>query len=42
VFLAALFGEEKMERVISASVEQVKAIRARRRDRPGRRETGAE
>lgn len=32
LFLAALFGEEQMEKLIGASVEQVKALRAKRRE----------
>jgi hypothetical protein len=35
IFLAALFGEEQMERLMSSSVEQVKALRARRRESLG-------
>jgi hypothetical protein len=31
MFLAALFGEEQMEKLINASVQQVKTIRANRR-----------
>lgn len=41
MFLAALFGEERMEKLISSSVEQVKALRAQRRKSLGReREIG--
>jgi len=36
LFLAALFGEERMEKLIAASVEQVKTIRANRRKSLGR------
>jgi|SRR5277367_1616107 len=36
MFLAALFGEEQMEKVILSSVEQVKALRAKRRQSLGR------
>jgi len=36
LFLAALFGEEQMERIVSSSVEQVKALRAKRRKSLGR------
>jgi hypothetical protein len=36
MFLAALFGEEQMENVISASVQQVKALRENRRKSLGR------
>ena len=36
MFLAALFGEEQMEKVISASVQQVKQLRANRRKSLGR------
>jgi hypothetical protein len=32
MFLAALFGEERMEKLISSSVEQVKTLRAKRRE----------
>jgi len=32
LFLAALFGEDRMETVISSSVAQVKALRAKRRE----------
>jgi len=32
MFLAALYGEEQMEKIISSSVEQVRALRAKRRD----------
>jgi len=31
LFLAALFGEERMEKMMSSSVEQVKTLRANRR-----------
>ena len=41
MFLAALFGEEQMEKLMSSSVEQVKTIRAKRRTTLGR-ETGLE
>jgi hypothetical protein len=36
MFLAALFGEERMEKVIAASVEEVKTLRANRRKSLGR------
>jgi hypothetical protein len=36
MFWAALFGEEQMEKVISASVQQVKALRENRRKTLGR------
>ena len=36
LFLAALYGEERMEKIISSSVEQVKTIQAKRRETPGR------
>jgi hypothetical protein len=36
MFLAALFGEERMEKLIASSVEQVKALRASRRESLGR------
>jgi hypothetical protein len=36
MFLAALFGEERMEKLISSSVQQVKALRANRRKSLGR------
>jgi hypothetical protein len=36
MFLAALFGEEQMEKLISSSVQQVKTIRANRRTSLGR------
>jgi hypothetical protein len=36
MFLAALFGEDRMEKLISASVEQVKTLRAKRRESLGR------
>ena len=36
MFLAALFGEEQMEKLISASVHQVKTLRADRRRSLGR------
>jgi hypothetical protein len=36
MFLAALFGEEQMEKVISASVKQVKTLRANPRKSLGR------
>jgi len=36
MFLAALFGEEQMETLISSSVQQVKTIRAKRRTSLGR------
>jgi hypothetical protein len=36
MFLAALFGEERMEKLISSSVEQVKTLRANRRKSLGR------
>jgi len=36
MFLAALFGEERMERLIAASVEQVKTLRANRLKSLGR------
>jgi hypothetical protein len=32
LFLAALFGEEQMEVIISSSVQLVKALRAKRRE----------
>ena len=35
MFLAALFGEERMEKLISSSVEQVKTLRAKRRESLG-------
>lgn len=35
MFLAALFGEEQMEKVILSSVEQVKELRAKRRESLG-------
>lgn len=31
LFLAALFGEDRMEKIIAGSVEQVKALRTKRR-----------
>jgi len=36
MFLAALFGEARMEKLISSSVEQVKTLRANRRKALGR------
>jgi hypothetical protein len=36
LFLAAFFGEEQMEKLISSSLEQVKSLRANRRTSPGR------
>jgi len=36
LFLAALFGEERMERLMSSSVQQVKTLRANRRKSLGR------
>ncbi len=36
LFFSALFGEERMEKLIAASVEQVKTIRANRRKSLGR------
>lgn len=36
MFLAALFGEDQMEKLISSSVQQVKTIRAVRRKNLGR------
>jgi hypothetical protein len=36
MFLAALFGEEQMETIISAPVQQVKGLRAKRRENLGR------
>ena len=36
LFLAALFGEDRMEKLIASSVEQVKTIRANRRKSLGR------
>ena len=36
MFLAALFGEEQMEKLISSSVQQVKTIRANRQTSLGR------
>ncbi len=36
MFLAALFGEKRMEELISASVQQVKTLRANRRKSLGR------
>jgi len=36
LFLAALFGEEQMEKLISSSVEQVKTLSANRRKSLGR------
>jgi len=36
MFSAALFGEEQMEKLISSSVQQVKAIRGNRRKSLGR------
>ena len=36
MFLAALFGEDKMEELISSSVQQVKTLRANRRKALGR------
>jgi hypothetical protein len=36
LFLAALFGEEGMEKMMSSAVEQVKTLRANRRKTPGR------
>jgi hypothetical protein len=36
MFLAALFGEERMEELISSSVQQVKTLRANRRRTLGR------
>lgn len=35
MFLAALFGEQQMETIITGSVEQVKALRAKRRGQLG-------
>jgi hypothetical protein len=35
MFLAALFGEEQMEKLISSSVQQVKDLRAKRRETLG-------
>ena len=36
MFLAALFGEEQMEKMVSSSVQQVKTLRANRRTGLGR------
>ena len=36
LFLAALFGEEQMEKMVSSSVQQVKTLRANRRKSLGR------
>jgi hypothetical protein len=36
LFLSALFGEERMEKLISSSVQQVKTLRANRRKSLGR------
>ena len=36
LFLAALFGEEQMEKMMSSSVQQVKTLRANRRKHLGR------
>jgi hypothetical protein len=36
LFLSALFGEERMEKLISSSVQQVKTLRANRRKDLGR------
>jgi hypothetical protein len=36
MFLDALFGEERMEKLISSSVQQVKTLRANRRKSLGR------
>jgi len=36
LFLSALFGEERMEKLITSSVEQVKTLRANRRKSLGR------
>ena len=36
MFLAALFGEEQMEKMMSSSVQQVKTLRANRRKSLGR------
>ena len=36
LFLSALFGEERMEQLMSSSVEQVKTLRANRRKVLGR------
>jgi hypothetical protein len=36
MFLAALYGEERMEQIIASSVEQVKSLRAKRRESLGR------
>jgi hypothetical protein len=36
MFFAALFGEERMEKLMTASIEQVKTIRANRRKSLGR------
>jgi hypothetical protein len=40
LFLSALFGEERMEKLMSASIQQVKTLRANRRKSLGR-EPGA-
>jgi hypothetical protein len=40
MFLAALFGEEQMERLMSASLQQVKTLRANRRKSLGRGQLG--
>ena len=36
MFLAALFGEERMEKMMASSVQQVKTLRANRRRSLGR------
>lgn len=36
MFLAALFGEDRMEEIMSLSVQQVKGLRAKRRESLGR------
>lgn len=36
MFLAALFGEDQMEKMMSSSVQQVKTLRANRRESLGR------
>lgn len=35
LFLAALYGEERMEKIMASSVEQVKRLREKRRESPG-------
>ena len=42
LFLSALFGEERMEALITASVQQVKDLRAKRRQTMGREQESGE